>query len=102
MSFGWLGRYRESHDGHHHPEDAGPHLLHHVMGLTPVASGGESTVPPWGHKVRIIDRSTKRVVREVRNATGDSFDLVGEARQNLEEFSVEDFEDAWGLSTRSS
>jgi transposase len=28
-----LGRYRESHDDHHHPEDAG-RPLHHVMGLT--------------------------------------------------------------------
>ena len=28
----WLGRFRESHDDHHHPEDAG-RLLHHVIGL---------------------------------------------------------------------
>jgi hypothetical protein len=67
-----------------------------------VASGGESTVPPWSHKVRIIDRATKQVVREVSNATADTFDLVAEAEQNLEEFSVEQFEEAWGLSTRSS
>jgi hypothetical protein len=30
---GRLGRFRESHDDHHHPDD-GRRLLHHVMGLT--------------------------------------------------------------------
>jgi len=59
------------------------------------SQGAGPTVPAWSQDAEIVDRSTGKVLGDVRNTTGSPADLAGQDRADVSAMSADEFATRW-------